>query len=271
MAIVIFACVLLALCALYLFMVCPNLPRRDISHLTGYDYAHRGLWNEQYPENSLPAFARAVEHGFGMEFDVHLTRDGELVVFHDDVMTRMTGDSRNIHTCTLAELRQLRLKGTEYDIPTLREVLDTVGGKTPLIVEIKTGPNVPELCEKTNAMLKAYGGPYCIESFDPKATAWWRTHEPQIIRGTLSFGLREEPKGRRTWALRAMSSLIVNVLTRPDFVAYGHNADRNPAMWLMRRVFRPTLVAWTVRSQQDMDALRGRYDLQIFERFLPRR
>ncbi|MBQ7865592.1 MAG: glycerophosphodiester phosphodiesterase, partial [Clostridia bacterium] len=82
---------LLIFFALYLFLIFPNLPRRDVRHLQGYDYAHRGLWNATLPENSMAAFRNAVAHGFGMELDVHLTKDDQLVVFHDDSLLRMCG------------------------------------------------------------------------------------------------------------------------------------------------------------------------------------
>ena len=262
-------CVLLLAAALYLFMIWPNLPRRDISSLSGVDYAHRGLWNDEFPENSLPAFQNAVEHGFGMEMDVHLTSDGELVVFHDDNLKRMCGVDRNIHDCTLAELQALRLLDTDCRIPTFNEFLTLVDGRVPLIIELKMLPNVTELCEKVHARLQSYPGVYCIESFDPRAVRWWRQHAPHIIRGTLSFGLKGKPAGERKLQHRLMAALMVDVMTRPDFIAYEAQTDGNVAMSLMR-LLRPTLVAWTVRSQREMDALRGRYDLQIFEGFVPK-
>lgn len=261
---------LVLLCALYVFLILPQLPRRDISHLMGYDYAHRGLWDDALPENSLPAFAKAAEMGFGIELDVQLTADGQMVVFHDDDLSRMCGVQSDIHDCTLDELRRLRLNGTDCTLPTFAEVLAAVSGRVPLIVEIKTGPRVVELCEKVHAALGSYAGAYCIESFDPRATAWWRKNAPEIIRGTLAHSLGMVPRGERSFRIYALSTLMQNVIARPDFIAYGHEADRNLPMALMRRI-RPTLVAWTIRSQADMDRLRGRYDLQIFERFVPRR
>ena len=260
--------VLLCLAAVYGFLAWPHLPRRSIAHLTGYDYAHRGLWNDVLPENSLPAFQHAVDNGFGIELDVHLTRDDQLVVFHDDTLMRMCGVDRPICDMTLSELRQLRLKGSEYGIPTLEEVLSVVGGKVPLIVEIKPDKLLDELCAKTCAMLKAYGGPFCVESFHPLAVHWFRKNEPAIIRGQLAYGLGQ---GRKVNAVNVLvGTLMQNVAGRPDFIAYEAVSDRNAAMGLMR-LLRPTLVCWTVHTQQDMDRLRARYDLQIFDGFVPKR
>lgn len=256
--------------ALYLFLIFPNLPKRDIKHLQGYDYAHRGLWNDVLPENSMAAFRNAVAHGFGMEMDVHLTRDDQLVIFHDDSLKRMCGVDKAICDCTLAELRQYRLKGTDEGIPTFDEFLNMVDGRVPLIIEIKPDKRINELCQQVHARLQSYQGPYCIESFHPLAVQWFRKHAPEVIRGQLANGLYGVPAKKRTWLGRGLASLIQNVLDRPDFVAYDHSTDRNLPMILMR-ILKPHLVAWTVRSQHDMDVLRHRYDLQIFEGFLPKR
>ena len=262
--------IILILFILYLFLIFPNLPKRDIKPLQGYDYAHRGLWNDQLPENSMAAFRNAVEHGFGMELDVHLTKDDQLVIFHDNNLKRMCGVDKPICECTLAELRQYRLKGTEEGIPTFDEFLTMIDGRVPLIIEIKPDKRISELCQLVHARLQAYHGPYCVESFHPLAVQWFRRNAPQIIRGKLANGLYGAPAKERTWLGRGLASLIQNVLGRPDFIAYEHSTDRNLAMALMR-ILRPHLVCWTVRSQHDMDVLRHRYDLQIFEGFIPQK
>ena len=262
--------VILLILALYLFLIYPNMPRRDVSHLSGYDYAHRGLWNSELPENSMAAFRNAVDNGFGMEMDVHLTSDDQLVIFHDANLKRMCGVDRPICECTLAELRQYRLLGTEEVIPTFDEFLSMINGRVPLIIEIKPDKRINDLCRLVHERLTRYQGPYCIESFHPVAVQWFRRNAPQIIRGQLANGLYGMPAEKRTWMGRIMASLVQNVLSRPDFVAYEHSTDRNLSMALMR-IIKPHLVCWTVRSQHDMDVLRGRYDLQIFEGFIPKR
>lgn len=262
--------VLLVLFSLYLFLIFPKLPRRNMSVFTGVDYAHRGLWNAERPENSMAAFRSAVDHGFGMEMDVHLTRDDQLVIFHDDNLKRMCGVDRPISQCTLAELRPLRLKDTEEGIPTFDEFLTMVDGRVPLIIEVKSDARIEDLCRLVCERLKSYPGPYCVESFHPGAVRWFRKNAPQIIRGQLACGLYGTDPAKRTWLDRCMASLIQNAMSRPDFIAYEHSTDRNLPMVLMRHI-RPWLVCWTVRSQHDMDVLRRRYDLQIFEGFMPKR
>ena len=199
--------ILIALCVLYLYLIAPRVPRRPLNGLEGL-YAHRGLWNGERPENSLPAFRAAVEKGFGIETDVHITKDNRLVVFHDDSLKRMCGDGRNLPDCTLAELRQLRLAGTEETIPTFDEFLEAVDGKVPLVIEIKTDMRITLLCEQVNERLSRYQGPYCIESFDPRAVRWYRKHRPDIIRGQLTFGLVKPSKMPKTLLMRSWAGLI---------------------------------------------------------------
>lgn len=262
--------IIIILFALYLFLIFPHMPRRDMSAFTGWDYAHRGLWNDQLPENSMGAFRNAVENGFGMEMDVHLTKDDQLVVFHDDSLQRMCGVDRPISQCTLAELQKLRLKDTDEGIPTFDEFLKLVDGKVPLIIELKSDARIEELCRLAHSRLEKYRGVYCVESFHPGAVRWFRKNAPRVIRGQLACGLYGSDPKKRTWLGRCMASLAQNVLGRPDFVAYEHATDRNLPMALMRLI-RPWLVCWTVRSQHDMNVLRRRYDLQIFEGFIPKR
>jgi glycerophosphoryl diester phosphodiesterase len=126
--------VLLLAAAIYLYMIKPA--RRVDMTQYGKKFAHRGLWDQASPENSLAAFQKAVDAGYGIEFDIHKTSDGHVVVFHDDTLTRMCGVDGKIEQMTLAQLRELRLKGTDQQIPTLEELLCLVDGRVPLLVEL---------------------------------------------------------------------------------------------------------------------------------------
>ena len=130
-----------ALPALYLFLISPNLRRRR--HRKGsiplVPYAHRGLHGEGIPENSMAAFRKAAEKGYGIELDLHLTKDGKLAVIHDTALDRMCGVNRSITEITLSEAASLRLQGTEESIPAFRDVLNAVAPcRTPLILEMKS-------------------------------------------------------------------------------------------------------------------------------------
>ena len=147
----------------------------------GRYYAHRGLHNTDgtAPENSLPAFIAAAEHGYGIELDVHITKDDQIIVFHDDDLLRMCGVDAKTEDFTYAQLQELTLAGTEHRIPLFSEVLEVYAGAGPMVLELKTGPRKYELCEKTYAELKGYVGDVCIESFDPRIVRWWKKNAPE--------------------------------------------------------------------------------------------
>ena len=233
----------------------------------GRYYAHRGLHDAAVPENSLEAFRRAVEQGYGMELDVRLTADGEVVVFHDATLQRMCGLDKRVDALTLKELQQLRLGDSLETIPTFRQVLKTVAGRTPLIVEIKADGDRDTLCRKTLDLLEQYKGDWCVESFHPMAVRWFRLHAPHVLRGQLS-----EPYGsfKNTPAVLRffMSTLLVNCLGRPHFVAYGVGGKLNLSTKLCRFIG-GMWVAWTVRDPQQAKSLEGSRHAIIFEHFAP--
>ena len=269
---------LLLFVAAYAWLIHPNLPRRDISCLQGVDYAHRGLWNTNEPgsgnrpENSLAGFRVAVEKGYGIELDVHLTADGHLVVHHDDSLKRLTGVDIVIAKSTLEEIRACRLPNGE-PVPTFDEMLAVVDGRVPLVVEVKVEGNADALSKAVYERMKRYDGPWCMESFDPWAVCWFRKNAPEIIRGQLAFNNAGKGKTWKLWWRNiGIASMIQNFWGRPDFMALEAKSEKKWCLpTLLLRTMKPWFVAWTVRSQQDMDALRDRYDLQIFEKFEARK
>ena len=261
--------IVLLFAALYVFLIMPAVPGRDLGIYKNYHYAHRGLWRDGVPENSTAAFREAVTRGFGIETDVQLTSDGRLVLFHDDTLERMCGDPRRISDLTLAEIRAFHLSDTKEKIPELDSLLEITDGQVPLLIEIKTCSRIRLLCETLNDRLLTYSGPYCVESFDPRAVQWYKKHRPDVIRGQLAFGLVGGGSQKKSPRNRLIASLVQNALGRPDFIAFEHLSDRSLPVRLVRRLFHPAMAAWTVRSQSDMNALRQRYQMQIFDGFVP--
>ena len=99
--------------------------------------AHRGLWGDGVAENSLSAYKKAAENGYPVEIDLYLSKDGELFSFHDKTLDRMTGESGYIYDKTAAELKSLKLVGSDEGIPTFDQVLSVAENKIPLLIEIK--------------------------------------------------------------------------------------------------------------------------------------
>ena len=256
--------------------------------LRSYRYAHRGFHDKpQVPENSLAAFRRAIERGFGAEFDVHITKDCQLVVFHDSTLKRCTGAEGVLEDCTLEELRKLRLEGTDEQIPTFDEVLELFGATTgsvtraagsdrelpphtlPLIIELKTyqGNHLP-LVQKVAERLDSYKGDYCIESFDPRAIQDLRKLRPDTVRGQLASDFRAEPEEAPKGTAGLLTDLKLNVLSRPDFVAYNFKYKDNAAFKdAVKRGIQG--VAWTIRTPEDLKEAESLGYIPIFEKFDP--
>lgn len=253
---------------IWLFLLAPGrLPQIPMAErLWKAAYAHRGLHTKDgaIPENSLPAFAAAVDAGYGMELDVNLTADGHVVVFHDDSLQRMCATDKKINDCTLAELQTYHLGATQEKIPLFSEVLDLVQGRTPMIVELKSTRRKEELCQKTAELLEQYQGDFCIESFNPAFVHWFAKNKPGFIRGQLSAGakmFRSLPFFQRL----LLSSLLTNVLTRPHFVAFHHPDARRNLRLRLYRLLGGKLVAWTVREEVDIEFCKSFFDVGIFE------
>ena len=232
----------------------------------GRNFAHRGLHSEDQsvPENSMKAFALAAEAGYGMELDVQLSKDGQVVVFHDDTLDRACGVAARVDELDYAALRTLSLFGTEEHIPLFSEVLALVNGRTPLIVELKNGHSNDELCEKTYAMLRKYPGAYCIESFNPLIVAWFRFHAPAVLRGQLAQLPDEYVRaGRSVTEGVIMGNTLLNVAARPQFIAYRIGPKPLSVRFAERLGAMP--VGWTSHSR---DSEAGR-DAVIFEYYKP--
>lgn len=256
----------------YLFTSAPGFHKREKwQHLTGWDYAHRGLHDNEHgiPENSMAAFQRAVDKGYGIELDVHLTADNQLVVFHDDTLTRMCGINKKISGFLYSYLQQLRLLGTGEGIPLFKDVLALVDGKVPLIIELKVdGSNQNLLCPLVWQLLSGYKGSYCIESFHPFVLQWFKRHQTQVVRGQLSCNFfKENP--HCDIVLFLMSNLMTNFFTHPDFIAYKYLDLKNPAVIYNRKLFRIMTVVWTIPGKPTYDRFKGKVDAMIFEGFEP--
>lgn len=270
--VVIAICVLLLLAWLYLIAARRGGAQKMTAFARCY-YAHRGLHDAAagVPENSLPAFSRAVARGFGAELDVHLLRDGTLAVFHDSDLARMTGRAGALEELAAEELSACFLGGTEETIPLFADVLALFEGTgLPLIVELKPhGGNHAALCAATMALLDAHSVPYCVESFDPRCVKWLRENRGDVIRGQLSRDFVQKPDGLSPFMARVMTHLWCNVLSRPDFLAYRFDQRRRAPLRLCRAVFGAQIVYWTVHTQQELDTAAREGALVIFEGFCP--
>lgn len=258
---------LISLFCLYLISIMPRIiDRPDYKPFFGHMYAHRGLHKNMLPENSFSAIKHAADCGYGIEFDVHLTKDNIPVIFHDDTLYRMCGVKGYLKDYTFEELQKFRLSGTNERIPALADVLKMVNGRVPLIIEYKVEKNAKKLCSICNKILLNYKGLYCIESFHPLAVRWYRKNRPDIVRGQLSEDFTREKFNIPYFLL---SHLIGNCYAAPDFIAYNCKHKNELSRVICRKLYKSLSIAWTVRSQDELNNLSQSFDLFIFEGFTP--
>lgn len=261
-----------ALAGGYLFSIAPRQGKGgELEPFRRTYIAHRGFFNNvDIPENSIPAFRRAVDRGFGIELDVQMTTDDRLMVFHDESVKRMCGVDRKLTQMSSDEARALKLGDTDAQIPFFEEVLATIGGKVPLIVEMKYEGRSIEATAKTVDLLRSYDGPFCMESFDPRICAWLKDHAPEIVRGQLASDFMRG-ESNLPYPLRfLMSNLMLNFLSRPDFIAYNHLYADQPSFKLCRKLFHPVCVAWTIKSEEELERAERIFDIIIFDSFDPK-
>lgn len=266
--------ILMILVVLYLLAIMPRMVHRpDLTPFMGRLYAHRGLYDNttDAPENSMKAFRKAVEADYGIELDIQLTKDNVIVVCHDFDIKRVCGENIKIKDLTYEELQQYKLYDSEETIPKFSDVLALIDGKVPLIVEYKSENFDTGLFEMGDAMLRDYKGVYCVESFNPLLSFWYRRHHGDVLRGVLSDSyVKEGITGLPKWAYFFLHHLLLNWIAKPDFIAYHHIYHKDLSRVLCQKLYRAPAVAWTIQSQEDLDARAKDFDIFIFDSFIPR-
>ena len=217
----------------YIFLIAPGTKSKDkkqkMKKLLQYHYAHRGLHNlgNLIPENSMKAFILAKETGYDIKLDLNLTKDGNVVVFHDGDLVRACGIDFKIEELTWDELSEYKIFETGEKIPLFSDVLKEIKGEIPLLVELKNSKRYKELCDKSSKLLDAYKGDYCIESFNPQIVYWFKKNRPDVVRGQLSSSVKGLGEENSIIVRFLLSSLFFNFLSRPDFVAYFYKEARS--------------------------------------------
>lgn len=232
--------------------------------------AHRGLHGNGIIENSLAAAEAAASAGYGIEVDLQLSRDGEAIVFHDDTLDRLTGESGPVSNRTAAELSKIQLKGSAETIPALEDLLRVVAGRTPLVLELKSNWDGDQrLAAKVAETLVSYAGPVAVMSFDPDVVRSFRMLAPGLPRGIVA----ERWYGHHDWNFLSFRrkqylGLLLHLFSsKPHFVAYAQFDLPAVAPFLARHVFGMKLLTWTVRVENERRRVR-RWTQQIIFEFL---
>lgn len=275
--------VLVLLILLYLIMVKPAGRKDSVIDALKKKrfFAHRGLYDNESnaPENSMLAFQYAVDHGYGIEMDVQLTKDNIPVVFHDFTLKRVARDKDGnpvkgkVSDYTFKQLQSFHLLDSDAVIPSFASFLDLIHEQVPIIIELKidTGDKGYDLCEIIDPMLRNYKGIYCIESFNPYGLIWFKKHHPEVIRGQLASHYLSYRKDRMHHLLIYFmtQNLMFNFLTKPDFIAYDIKYMNSLARLICFKLFHNTSVAWTARSIDAIQKYDKQCDIFIFEKCQP--
>lgn len=230
--------------------------------------AHRGFHNKENPENSLGAFQRAVDQNYYIELDIQLSKDGEVMVFHDDTLKRMTGKEGAIHDYTKEELQTFKLADSNFVIPSFKEVLDLVKGRTLIVVELKNyKPTNKDLVTKMIEMLRAYDGPFVTKSFSPFIMQDIRKRAPEFIRGELVCAF-EGDLGISRLSKFILAHMLTNFLAKPQFISTDYHFFTRKIRNLKKKG--TPVLFWTVQDKQTYLDVKDICDNVIFERFDPK-
>jgi glycerophosphoryl diester phosphodiesterase len=245
---------------------------RALDWLVAKPIAHRGLHDRDQGiiENTASAFSAAIHGGYAIECDLQISADGEAMVFHDKHLGRLTPVEGAVKNFSVRELKQMPIVGSTDRMQTLNELLDQVGGKVPLLIELKTHWNHDiELVQRTLKVLESYAGPYALMSFDPEMVAALAEFSPRIVRGitadrTVDAYFKQVPVGRRV-SIRQFQHLAH---TRPHFVSYDFAGLPFYPVQALRQAGYPVL-SWTIANVHDAKRARRYSDQITFEGFTP--
>lgn len=216
--------------------------------LTEQAYAHRGLHDADTPENSLAAFDAAMARGLGIECDIRVSTDSRAMVFHDAETERLTGEAGVTADMTVGQLTALTLGESKEHVPTLRDMLDLVAGRVPLLLELKTDgkESVHKLCRAVRRDVEGYAGQIAVMSFDPRIGEWFASHMPDLPRGIV---ITEQ--GSRTLS-GAVKRRVQTKKAQPHFLAYDIRDLPSRFAKSYTKCGTP-LLSWTVKSAGDVD------------------
>ena len=233
---------------------------KNLSFLKNNLIAHRGIHNNiDIPENSIPAFKKAIKNKYIIELDIHLLKDNTIVVFHDDNLKRMTGINKNIKDYTYEELKQIKLLDTKYTIPTFSEVLNLINGQVPVIVEFKYDNKTGYLEKEAVKLLDNYQGLFCVKSFNPLTVRWFKKYRKNYIRGLLVDNKWSNKKEIIS------SSMILRLICKPDFLSCKYSIiNKRKVKKLSKKM---PILGWTIKNKANYLKYKDQFYNIICENF----
>lgn len=224
--------------------------------------AHRGLHTDLIPENSLLSFQKALEKDYSIEFDLTITKDEKVVVFHDDNLFRLCGVNKNIEEVEYSYLKELKLLNSEETVPLFEDLLSFINGKIELIIEIKKHNTIGVLENTVIKLLENYKGKYFICSFDKKILLWFRKNYPN-----LKIGLIFESSPKKFQKYNKVLFLYKYFKVKPDFISLEYKL-LNSSIYKFCRNKNIKLLTWTIKNKEEFEKIRNKVNGVIFENII---
>lgn len=215
---------------------------KKLDFLTKRLIAHRGCFNDKHQENTLSSFERAIIYNYAIELDIHLLKDNNIIVYHDNNLKRLTGIDKNINDCTYDEIRKIK----DISIPLLKEVLELVAGKVPILIEYKYDTKVGNLEKESAKLLDSYKGEFAIQSFNPLTILWFKLNRPNYVRGQLISNIY--PKN--FFIRHILSNMVTNFITKPDYIGANLVMLKNKKMIKIRDNY--IVLGYTIKKKEDL-------------------
>lgn len=242
---------------------------QDFSFLKNHLYSHRGLHNDKKKiyENTLKSFEFSIAHGFGIELDTNILKDGTVVVFHDRNLKRMCGIDKVLKHATYSDIKDYKIKDCDETILTLETVLKHINGRVPVMIELKPFGKKRLHAKLVNDIIKSYPHPIAVQSYNPYIVYWFKRHAPNVVRGQISEYFRDDNISKITkWMMR---SLITNRLSKPHFINYG--IRDLPNKYVDKQKKKGVIIfGYAAKNQKALDFMRKQYDNAVFEDFIPK-
>ena len=222
--------------------------------------AHRGLHKSRIiPENSIQAFKNAMGKNYAIEFDINITIDKQIVIFHDDDLNRLCNKKERIEEVTYDFLKDLKLYKSDEKIPLLKELLVEISGKIPLVIEIKKHKNIGILENKLVDLLENYKGKYLICSFEKNILFWFKKNKPNLKRGLI---FESNPKKFEKYNKTLF--LYKYYKSRADFISLDYKLlDSSIYDFCVKNSL--DLITWTIRNKENFEKVKEKVDAVIFE------
>lgn len=225
--------------------------------------AHRGFHNStSIPENSLVAFEKAIDKNYAIEFDITITKDDKVIVFHDDDLLRLCNIKENVEESTYLSLKKLKLYSSDEYIPLFEEVLTLVKGRVPLIIEIKKHKNIGILESIVVDLLENYNGEYFICSFEKDILFWFRENKSNLKRGLIfESNLKKFVKYNKVLFLYKYFKI------KPDFVSLDYKI-LDSSIYQFCKINKVPLLSWTINNTEEYEKIIEKVNAVIFENII---